>query len=67
MKTAILMTLLALGVAGCSTSNSGAPPASYDTRSGQGPNYTTYPRSPSDASSGQWQQWRYRGITPSTP
>jgi hypothetical protein len=70
MKITMLMTLIAFGSVGCKSTdsdmNTGAPPASYQTSAGAGQNWTTSPNRVTTPPN-TWNNWRYQGITPTTP
>ncbi|HZV35435.1 MAG TPA: hypothetical protein VFB72_12755 [Verrucomicrobiae bacterium] len=69
MKTAILLAVLAMTVAGCSTSNepAGAPPNNYDTDIGQGRGAIVQTNGAPTYPEGSYYLWKNRGITPTTP
>jgi hypothetical protein len=72
MKFAMLITLIALGVAGCKSTdsdmNTGAPPAGYQTSAGAGQSWSTDPNQVTHPNPwNNWNNWRFQGITPTTP
>ena len=69
MKTTILLAVIAISVAGCSTSNepAGAPSNSYGTEMGQGREPLVQSNAAPDYPEGSYFLWKNKGITPTTP
>lgn len=70
MKIAILMGLMALGVAGCGTNtyqSSGGTGTNYDVEMGQGRSSVVGSNASPKFPEGQYYLWQNKGITPTTP